>query len=391
MAIPYRQYDPSLLEPTFPKRNRRLEDLAVELSTQSGKLTQGLHPVVVTSLGDLVRSMNCYYSNLIEGHRTTPVDIERALNEDLSSDPQQRNLQLEAKAHIEVQRLIDTDRDWIAQSPVNPDFTQRIHAAFYERLPQSLWEIDGVTVVPGEFRSTNVQIGRHVPPYSETVPSFLLRFCELYDLEKLSKIDQIIATAASHHRFLWIHPFLDGNGRVIRFLSHAYLQRIGAGNSLWSVSRGLSRKVEKYRQLLAAADRQRQNEYDGRGNLSAAGLQRFTEFFLETCLDQILFMAALLDPQQLLSRIELFVAMEVKNKRLLPGSFEILKATFLEGEIRRGQVAAISGYQERQARSVLKRLLETGLLMSTSAKGPVKLAFPVYAAQQWFPQLWSET
>lgn len=90
MAAPYRQYDPSLLEPAYPQRTRKLEDLAVELAAQTGHLTQGLHPIVVSALGELVRSMNCYYSNLTEGHRTTPRDIERALSRDLSNDPEQR-------------------------------------------------------------------------------------------------------------------------------------------------------------------------------------------------------------------------------------------------------------------------------------------------------------
>ena len=51
--------------------------------------------------------MNCYYSNLIEGHNTHPVDIERALAGDYSTDPEKRDLQLEAKAHIAVQKWID--------------------------------------------------------------------------------------------------------------------------------------------------------------------------------------------------------------------------------------------------------------------------------------------
>lgn len=389
MAVPYQQYDPSLLEPAYPRRTRRLEDLAVDLATQTGQLTQGLHPIVVSTLGELVRSMNCYYSNLIEGHRTTPGDIERALSADLSTDPEQRDLQLEAKAHIEVQRLIDLNTEWMSDSPVSPDFMQRIHRAFYERLPASLWRLGDVTVEPGQFRTSNVQIGRHVPPYAETVPKFLQRFSQLYDPERFSKLDQIIAVAAAHHRFLWIHPFLDGNGRVVRLMSHAHLQRIGIGNSLWSVSRGLARQVQTYRKQLAIADEQRQNDYDGRGNLTMKGLVLFCEFFLETCLDQVTFMAKLLAPQQLLNRIEAYAMIETNAKQLLPGSFPILKAALLEGRVKRGDVATLTGYQERQARSVLKRLLEVGLLTAESPKGPVSLAFPVAAAEQWFPQLWT--
>ncbi len=51
--------------------------------------------------------MNCYYSNLIEGHDTHPVDIERALKNDYSRDTHKRDLQYEAKAHVTVQEWID--------------------------------------------------------------------------------------------------------------------------------------------------------------------------------------------------------------------------------------------------------------------------------------------
>jgi hypothetical protein len=98
MTVAYRHYDPSLIEPVLPQRTRELEDLAVELASQAGNLTRGLHPIVVGSIGSFVRSMNCYYSNLIEGHRTTPKDIERALATDFSDNPAQRDLQLEAIA-----------------------------------------------------------------------------------------------------------------------------------------------------------------------------------------------------------------------------------------------------------------------------------------------------
>ena len=53
--------------------------------------------------------MNCYYSNLIEGHDTRPRDIERALRDDLDADEQRRNLQLEARAHIRIQQKIDAE------------------------------------------------------------------------------------------------------------------------------------------------------------------------------------------------------------------------------------------------------------------------------------------
>jgi Fic family protein len=390
MAVPYRQYEPSLLEPVYPQRTHRLEDLAVELAAKTGNLTQGLHPIIVESLGTLVRSMNCYYSNLIEGHRTTPRDIERALIQDFSSDVEQRDLQLEAKAHIEVQTLVDLDPNWRSLDITSSAFIQQLHREFYQRLPDRFWQLETMSVIPGEFRTVNVQIGRHIPPTPETLLSFLERFARVYNPEKLSKIDRILAAAASHHRFLWIHPFLDGNGRVVRLFSHAYFQKIGIGNSLWSVSRGLARRIQDYRSRLNEADQQRRNDYDGRGNLSMAGLTHFCEFFLETCIDQVDFMLGLIEPTQLLNRIEAYAAIAIRERQILPGSFSLLKAAFLEGTVPRGNAAAITGYQERQARSVLKRLLENGLLVADSPKAPVRLGFPTVAAEQWLPRLWAD-
>ncbi len=390
MAVPYRQYDPSLLEPVYPQRSRQLEDLAVDLAAKAGNLTRGLHPTIVESLGALVRSMNCYYSNLIEGHRTTPRDIERALIQDFSTNPEQRDLQLEAKAHIEVQTLLDLDQTLRSLDVTSLEFIQQLHREFYRRLPEQFWQLETMTVIPGEFRTVGVQIGRHVPPTPETITQFLERFARAYHPDHLSKIDRILAAAASHHRFVWIHPFLDGNGRVVRLFSHAYFQRIGIGNSLWSVSRGLARRIQDYRSRLDGADQQRRNDYDGRGNLSMAGLTQFCEFFLETCIDQVDFMQQLLEPNRLLDRIEADVAIAIRKKQLLPGSFPLLKAAFLEGIIPRGKAAAITGYQERQARSVLKRLLEKGLLVADSPKAPVRLGFPIVAAEQWLPRLWAD-
>jgi Fic family protein len=387
---PYRDYDPNLLEPMLPQRTRRLEDLAIELATKSGQMIQGLHPIVVDSLGTLIRSMNCYYSNLIEGHRTTPRDIERALVQDFSSDLEQRNLQLEAKAHIEVQTLLDRDSTWKTLEIVSPELIQRLHREFYQRLPETLWQIEAMTIVPGDYRSVNVQVGQHVPPPPELLLKFMGRFAEVYSPDRLSKVDSILAAAAAHHRFVWIHPFLDRNGRVVRLFSQGYLQRIGIGNSLWSVSRGLARRVPEYRLYLAQADQQRRNDYDGRGNLSMAGLVSFCEFFLEICIDQIDFMTQLLEPMRLLQRIEADVSIAVRERDLLPGSFALLKAAFLEGEVPRGKAALLTGYQERQARSVLKKLVDQGLLVADSAKGPVRLGFPIVAAEKWLPRLWAD-
>src|SRR5262245_60316915 len=98
--------EPMLVSEGSPAR-AKLAELTFELSKASAAFRASLPAGLTTPLADLVRSMNCYYSNLIEGHNTHPVDIEKAIHNELSKDPKKRDLQLEAKAHIAVQRWID--------------------------------------------------------------------------------------------------------------------------------------------------------------------------------------------------------------------------------------------------------------------------------------------
>src|SRR5690625_341361 len=111
----------------------QLSDLAVDLVDKSAALRSSLPAPISRALADLVRSMNCYYSNLIEGHNTHPVDIERALHNDYSADSKKRDLQLEAKAHITVQKWIDDAG--MTDAPTSPGMIVELHRRFYERLP----------------------------------------------------------------------------------------------------------------------------------------------------------------------------------------------------------------------------------------------------------------
>src|SRR3954453_22932245 len=122
-----------------------LADLAIELTQKSAGFRRSLPPTLLASLADLVRAMNCYYSNLIEGHDTHPVDIERALKNDYSKDRRKRDLQLEAKAHIAVQQWIDTG-GLRGRVVVSAMAIAEIHRRFCEALPEDLlWVVDPAT------------------------------------------------------------------------------------------------------------------------------------------------------------------------------------------------------------------------------------------------------
>jgi Fic family protein len=369
-----------------------LSDLAVELASASAGFRRSLPAGIVRALADLVRAMNCYYSNLIEGHYTHPVDIERAMQNDYSADPGKRNLQLEAKAHVAVQRWVDEGA--VRGRAAATATACEIHRRFSELLPDELLVVSdpdtgkAVTVVPGELRRNDVKVAQHFAISPGAVPRFMARFEEVYG--RLGRAETILAAAAAHHRLLWIHPFADGNGRVARLVSHATLLEALETGSIWSIARGLARNAAAYKAHLMACDAPRQGDLDGRGNLSEKALAAFTEFFLRTCLDQVRFMELLVQPDRLRHRI-LAWAEEETHEGLLPSkSGQILEAVLFRGELPRGDVPALLGTTDRHARRIVSALAARGVLSSESTRAPLSITFPAALAARWMPGLFPE-
>lgn len=381
------------MEPLLPAGGTaELAELSVEIFKKSGELTAALPSKSVRSgVAALVREMNSYYSNLIEGHKTLPRDIERALRDDFSESEEDRSSQLLSVAHIRTeaamrQRLQDEPDLGVFQS----EFIQWLHREFYKALPETELFTTSVSgkrypLVPGEFRDYNVDVGRHTPPEHEVLGDFMRRFADVYSSPSILATQWLIAAAAAHQRLAWIHPFGDGNGRVARLQSQAAMIRCGLdAEGLWTLSRGFARARAAYYQHLQAADQPRAGDFDGRGNLSDAALSRFCRFFLERCLDQIRFMTALIAPFNLLDRIESYlrftrVDLESKTREHLQ---RLLKALCLEGELARGAVPDVLGLKGTAARAIIRRAIDEELVCSSSAKGPLRIAFPTRC---WMP------
>ena len=390
------------MTPQMPAISGDLSDLALDVYRESASLGARLHPIVLKALVEFLRLTNSYYSNLIEGHYTHPVDIERAFKDDYAEDPAVRNRQMEARAHVEVQKIIEAKSEAGDIRVCTSDFICLIHRLFYERLPKELWIVrneetgEEQEVVPGHFRQVTVKVGRHIPPAPEEIAGLMERFVEIYAPESHRGTDRLLAAAASHHRLAWIHPFLDGNGRVTRLFTDCYSIHSGMdGYGLWTISRGFARHRNSYVQNLADADASRQGGVNGRGHLSQRGLDRFCRFFLETCMYQITFMGSLLDIDGMLDRLRGYI--ELRNRKMIPGvlpikseAFFLLREAFLAGEFARGEAARITGLGERTARKVLRQLTDEGLLVSETPKAPVRLAFSAATSTYWFPNLISE-
>jgi len=390
------------MEPLFPDEpSNKLENLAITLVSKASKLSGKLHPITRDAVADFLRPMNSYYSNLIEGHDTHPIEIHKALNKDYSDDKKKRDLQLEAYAHIKVQQLISEElkskEDLFNTS--SSAYLKNIHQSFYDYLPENFKTAitkEGVSkeIIPGEFRENEVEVGRHVAPYSGNLGDFMNRFEAFYNplnISNQSKIKRVISIGASHHRLAWIHPFLDGNGRVVRLFSDAcFMNENLHASGLWSISRGLARNKEEYRSHLANADLKRFNNYDGRGNLSNKMLVEFCEYFLKTAIDQIEFMSEVIDIDNMLNRLTKFAELMFLKNKLKPEAEYILTSVFLKGKISKSEAMRITKTSDKTLKNLTDEMLKLELLKSKKEGKEMMyyVNYPISYAASIFPGLY---
>lgn len=386
--------EPARLEDQIPLD---LVETANRLIQASQSLGRNLPSRTLADLAAMVRMMNSYYSNRIEGNNTRPRDIERALAGDYDTDPERRALQQEHAAHVRLQAEIDRQAAaGTLGDPSDPDFVRWLHRSFYEGATDEMLTLrhagQEVRIIPGEWRGGDVEVGAHVPPPHDAVAAFMAHFHGRFRLDWLhGQVNRTLATATAHHRFNYIHPFYDGNGRVSRLMSHAMAHHAGiAAGGLWSVSRGLARGLQdglagrdEYREMMQLADRMRQGDRDGRGNLSLAALVSFTKWFLAVCEDQIAFMNGMFDFDGLGGRLARYAALTSLGDR----AADLLRIVLLRGEVDRGDVAALLGVAPRTARATVKPLIDDGILGSDTPRGPLMLRFPSRAHDILFPRL----
>jgi Fic family protein len=388
-------YDaPHQFEPLLPSAVKqepllaKAHDLAMAATAMAGQPLAG-------ELRTLLRAMNSYYSNRIEGQHTRPVELEQALRKDFSNNANLAARQRLAIAHMQAEQVLEarfTGPGGLMRL-YTPEAVQDIHRALFERLPEpDLLTDEGAVIEPGRLREQEVRVGQHVAPTVASVGALLTRWATFYGGVRRGDAS-LLAAAAAHHRLGWIHPFVDGNGRVMRLHTHAALHALGYTAGLWSPLRGFARTVDRYYGLLAAADEARRGDLDGRGNLSEAALVTWIDYVLDTCIDQVSFMRGMLNLGGMDQRLAACLAFEqeslksgVRLEALRP--LHYLLVTGLD--IERGEFKRMTGLGERTAVTLLSALVRRGLLVSDTPQGKVRFGLPLHALRFYFPALWPE-
>ena len=386
--------EPHQFEPLLPS-NARLEPLLTKAHDLSRVATLLAGTRVPPELRGLLRNMNSYYTNRIEGQHTRPREIDQALRQDFSNDDALAAKQRLAVAHIEAEQALEQGHKGPdgAAALYSAQAVQDLHRELFGRLPAADLLTPGqAPIVPGALRQQDVQVGQHVAPAYANVPGFLQRWASFYGGVRRGEA-ALVAMACAHQRLGWVHPFVDGNGRVMRLHTHTLLSALGYTGGLWSPLRGFARSTERYYALLADADSLRRGDLDGRGNLSEQALIAWVDYVLDTCLDQVNFMGSMLDFATMKARIEACLVFEstVLKQGVRQESLRALHYLFLSGEdMARGDFKSMLGMSDRGATDALGALVKRGLLKSDSPQGKVRFALPQHALRFLFPQLWPE-
>jgi Fic family protein len=247
---------------------------------------------------------------------------------------------------------------------------------------------EGRIIEPGQIRQEQVVVGNHLPPIWNSIPNFLNRMDSVY-AKSTPRNQWLIFIACAHQRAMWVHPFLDGNGRAVRLQTHLAMMDMTKG--LWSMNRGLARHREAYYVHLAGADEPRHGDLDGRGNLSEKRLWEWCQWFIGIAEDQVSFMEKMLHLSAMRKNIEALISFrssqdrEIRREAIAP-----LYHLYLAGPTKRGDFLQMTGLGERTARSLLARLLKTGIVTSENHKAPVQLAFSLESLQFLLPNLYPE-
>jgi Fic family protein len=387
---------PAQMEPLLPGEHKlgALLEQAGDLIRAADRLAGMCQPGALAGLRGLLRAMNSYYSNRIEGQHTLPLEIEQALRNDYSKDADLARRQRLALAHMATEvQLEQHSARWLAQQVWDAQMVQDIHQDLFARLPESDRVLeDGTALLPGALRTEQVSVGEHAAPDAAQLQQFLKRWGDFYSQVRRGEL-QVLAIAASHQRLAWVHPFRDGNGRVARLHTHLALAQAGLTNGLWSPLRGFARTHSAYYAHLAAADEPRAGDLDGRGNLSEAALVQWIAYVLAQWADQVAFMTQMLQLDSMKGRIAACLAFEenVGQHGVRAGALRALHYLFAtQGELERADFKAMLGLGDRLATAQVSALLARGLLQSDTAYGKLRFGVPQHALRFYFPRLWSE-
>ncbi|MCK9398176.1 MAG: Fic family protein [Methylobacter sp.] len=342
----FNHHDLTLLNPSF---DSPLVDVLTELEhlrrLQLGGTTP---PQVFFQLKHIFHMLESLGSARIEGNHTTLADYVESKLEGTRQAPSDQLREME-----NIEAAMSYIEDSIQSGDgLTEHFIRELHAIAVKDL-----EREG-DVTPGAYRLKPVQIAQseHLPPDIVQVPEYMQELVGFINENHPPKYD-LIKVALAHHRFGWIHPFGNGNGRVVRLLTYALLIKYGfnvkTGGRVLNPTAVFCNDRDRYYAMLACADKG-----------SREGLEEWCVYVLQGILDELRKVDQLTDFNFLSARIlapaltyarerELITAMEEKILHIVANN-GVAKAADL--------VAAMPAMTAAQRTYQIKKLVERNML-----------------------------
>ncbi|MSR88288.1 MAG: Fic family protein [Candidatus Margulisbacteria bacterium] len=337
-----------LLELPQPSFDSPLTSIILELEKLRYKRIQDTHvyPLIFSQIKEIFQLLESLESVRIEGNNTTLSElIEKTIEGKKSSNEQMEELE-------NIQAALKFADDYIQKgTKIDRAFISELH-----RLVVSGLKRDGDRT-PGIYRSEEVKISNsnHQPPRPETISSYMEEFFDFIGTPKEIKYN-LLVTALAHHRFVWIHPFRNGNGGVVRLLTYSMLVSQGfmVGNIL-NPTAVFCNDRNKYYEFLAKAD----------SGLSF-GIEEWCHYVLSNLLIEMNKIEKLLDHKYLTEKI-LFPALKfsLEKEVITEEERSLLKVGIELGEFKAGDFNKILGKKNSsQVTRIINKLKNQKMIYS---------------------------
>lgn len=343
---PFVHHDLRLLAPVF---SSPLVDVLTDLEHLRRLEMRGSTPLpVFLQLKKVFHLLESLASARIEGNHTTLADyIETKVTAPVGtpSDTLREIENIEAA----MRHLEETVQP---HEPISEHLIRSLHAVTVEGL-----EREGDRT-PGAYRNGAVKIAQaeHQPPDAIQVPAYMQELVDFVNRADAPKYD-LMKVALAHHRFAWIHPFGNGNGRLVRLLTYALLVkygfRVSAMGRLLNPAAVFCSDRNHYYSMLAEADK---------GTDTA--LEAWCTYVLTGVRDELRKVDQLADYRHLQSRVLMPALAFARQRQLVTAQEEaVLAATIKAGAVKAGDLAAaMPGLNATQRTYQVKKLVDSGML-----------------------------
>jgi Fic family protein len=346
-----------------PIWNSNLHEIILDLEKlRTKRLFGDIPPYIFFQLKNIFHFLETLGSARIEGNNTTLSElIEKKIKKEANENKNDSDIEIE-----NLEKAINFIEENTDEKTVfDRAYISNIHKIITDKLTQPPYG-EG-SMYSGGLRRHDVAIkkSQHTPPNHMQLNNYFDEFLRFIN-DNYSSVNQLLMVAIAHHRFEYIHPFDNGNGRMGRLLNYSFLIKFGfrvrEGRIINSSSIFFADR-DKYYDMLSRAD-----------SLKNEDLLAWCEYFLEGLKNEIEKVDSILNKNYVVRNIMLPVIEYVEKEKLLTThEFKILKCLIEKDDmqIKSGDLSFLDNLTHTQKSRIINRLKDKGMIVSLKENGRI--------------------